>query len=43
MRATTEEEVVTPPFTVSGRRVGADADIFDLQVKEKYWNTYVGK
>ena len=25
------------------RTDGADADIFDLQVKDKYWNTYVGK
>jgi hypothetical protein len=43
MRATTEEVVATAPVTVSGRTVGADADIFDLQVKEKYWNTYVCK
>jgi hypothetical protein len=42
-RVTTEEVVATAPVTVIGRRSGADADIFDLQVKEKYWNTYVGK
>jgi hypothetical protein len=43
VRTTTEDVVAHAPVTVIGRRSGADADIFDLQVKEKYWNTYVGK
>jgi hypothetical protein len=43
VRTTTVELVAHAPVTVIGRRSGADADIFDLQVKEKYWNIYVGK
>jgi hypothetical protein len=36
VRTTTVEVVAHVPVTVIGRRSGADADIFDLQVKENY-------